>query len=175
MEPGLSSPATFRSLPERPSGQLTPWRWHRGGVRSSSGRERVKEPVEGGDGGRIGDSVDQTRPEVTLKGADDYRELLVIFRRVANAVAEFPESVSEACDSFATVADLQAMPCDGLERCHPQADARFVQSLPRKELTGVFLPCRRHIGMGEDALSRDGVPAEDAGASAARALSREFQ
>ena len=24
MEPGLSSPATFRSLPERPSGRLTP-------------------------------------------------------------------------------------------------------------------------------------------------------
>src|SRR5437899_713917 len=29
MEPGLSSPATFRSLPERPSGRLTPRGWGR--------------------------------------------------------------------------------------------------------------------------------------------------
>jgi hypothetical protein len=29
MEPGLSSPATFRSLPERPSGRLTPSGWGR--------------------------------------------------------------------------------------------------------------------------------------------------
>jgi hypothetical protein len=27
VEPGLSSPATFRSLPERPSSRLTPFRW----------------------------------------------------------------------------------------------------------------------------------------------------
>jgi hypothetical protein len=34
MEPGLSSPATFRPLPERPSGRLTPKQWGAGGAAS---------------------------------------------------------------------------------------------------------------------------------------------
>ena len=35
MEPGLSSPATFRSLPERPSGRLTCEQWSRAAAASS--------------------------------------------------------------------------------------------------------------------------------------------
>jgi hypothetical protein len=34
MEPGLSSPATFRPLPERPSGRLTPEQWGAEGTAS---------------------------------------------------------------------------------------------------------------------------------------------
>jgi hypothetical protein len=34
MEPGLSSPATFRPLPERPSSRLTPEQWGAGGAAS---------------------------------------------------------------------------------------------------------------------------------------------
>src|SRR5215813_8916208 len=37
VEPGLSSPAAFRPLPERPSGRLTPLAWGRGRRASRSG------------------------------------------------------------------------------------------------------------------------------------------
>jgi hypothetical protein len=38
MEPGLSSPATFRPLPERPSGRLMPEQWGAKGAPSRAGR-----------------------------------------------------------------------------------------------------------------------------------------
>src|SRR4029077_12245538 len=44
MEPGLSSPATFRSLPERPSGRLTCEEWGRAAATSSPASTRSQAP-----------------------------------------------------------------------------------------------------------------------------------
>src|ERR1700748_526896 len=82
MEPGLSSPATFRFSPERPFSPLTSQEWRRGRTPSRGERSKVAgapgngaNAAAGGEqiakrraGRIIGDAIDPLLAEVPLEG-----------------------------------------------------------------------------------------------------------
>src|SRR6266851_2299369 len=178
MEPGLSSPATFRH-------------WRGAAVRPTDGigmedtgrarqvlrRERLKkaqqwairaigsaewrgsgfnERAQGEQRRGISDAVNARLPEVTLKCRDHLARGVVISAGFRNPVAVGAQGSLKSRGRLSAVAGLEARTLE-IERgsADPVTNARFTQQSPRKFFARILFARRRYIGMTQNTVGTD--------------------
>src|SRR5258706_10573469 len=95
---------------------------------------------------RIPDAIDLRRPEMALEGCDhDWQWRVDIGRR---AVSETRELLRHETLAGRLI--------------RPQPDAGLRQPFPRKQFPRIRLACRRHVGMSDHAVRRNGMARNNA-------------